>query len=57
VALNKPVIDGSGAYSNNPFDVPDGAGNFIAQNVTDGSTADESQRYRGHIFEFVAHAR
>src|SRR5687767_8086480 len=40
VALNKPVIAGSGAYSNNPFDVPDAAGNFIAQNVTDGSTSD-----------------
>src|SRR5262249_51446071 len=36
MALNKSVIAGSGAYSNNAFDAPDGAGNFIAQNVTDG---------------------
>ena len=41
MALHKIVIDGSGAYANNSFDVPDGAGNFTAQNVTDGSSADE----------------
>jgi hypothetical protein len=40
VALGKTVIDGSGAYSNNQFDLPDPAGNFIAQNVTDGSSSD-----------------
>lgn len=40
VALGKSVIDGSGAYNNNPFDRPDAAGNFVAQNVLDGSTAD-----------------
>lgn len=40
VALGKTVIDGSGAYSNNPFNVPDAAGNFVAQNVVDGSTGD-----------------
>ncbi len=39
-ALNKPVINGSGAYRSNPFNVPDAAGNFTAQNVTDGSTSD-----------------
>jgi hypothetical protein len=40
VALRKPVIDGSGAYANNRFDVADAAGNFTAGKVTDGSTAD-----------------
>ncbi|MBE0534059.1 MAG: lamin tail domain-containing protein [Phycisphaerae bacterium] len=39
-ARAKAVISGSGAYNNNPFNVPDGAGNFTALNVTDGSTSD-----------------
>ena len=40
VAVRKNVIDGSGAYSNNPYNVPDAAGDFVAQNVTDGSLDD-----------------
>lgn len=40
VALGRVVIDGSGAYNNNPFDLPDAAGNFVAQNVVDGSGGD-----------------
>jgi hypothetical protein len=35
-ALNKPVINGSGAYNWNPYNV----GDFTALNVTDGSTSD-----------------
>lgn len=40
VALGHPVIDGSGAYFNNAYNVADGSGNFTAQNVTDGSVVD-----------------
>ncbi|HEY2952276.1 MAG TPA: lamin tail domain-containing protein, partial [Verrucomicrobiae bacterium] len=40
LARGKPVIDGSGAFGNFPYNVPDPIGNFTALNVTDGSTSD-----------------
>lgn len=39
-AFGKTVINGSGAYPNNPFDSPDGTRSFVAGNVTDGSVSD-----------------
>ena len=40
LALGRTVINGSGAYNQNPFNVSEGANNFTALRVTDGSDRD-----------------